>query len=446
MFFTRTFYITCLLAASLLGVNQSFAETDADLIRELRALKSAVEGLSSKVGAQQERIAALESENRNLVARNASGVVASGSAVTSAPVSVSSSPRRSSQFNPDVGFVVDIVSKLTQDSEDAEGNDRVSVRHAEVILGHDIDPYSRLDATLAFSDTHGVELEEAYVTHWGLPWEFKGRLGRFHPKVGVAGALHTELLDSVDTPLFVSQYLGEEGFIKTGVELSNFIPLPWEDPSAEVIVGLVEGGSGEEGQIFGDTLRRPTYYARLRGASELSDVSSLEIGGTFLLGSADEDSKNEVRAFGTDVTFIHSFNAINRLKLQAEALFQDRSEGYSEPAEEEAHGHALVRDEEGSEAAPFRETPWGMYFLADYRLSQRYGVGARFDLVEPINKVEGGDRSNDIAYNAIFTFHQSEFARWRVQYQYLDRAEEGRDNRFFLQGTFAIGVHKHQLN
>jgi hypothetical protein len=87
-----------------------------------------------------------------------------------------------------------------------------------------------------------------------------------------------------------------------------------------------------------------------------------------------------------------------------------------------------------------------MYFLADYRLAERFGVGARFDLVEPINKVEGGDRSNDIAYNAMFTFHQSEFARWRVQYQYLDRAEEGRDNRFFLQGTFAIGVHKHQLN
>jgi hypothetical protein len=43
------------------------------------------------------------------------------------------------------------------------------------------------------------------------------------------------------------------------------------------------------------------------------------------------------------------------------------------------------------------------------------------------------------------TFFQSEFARWRFQYQYANLADGGHDNRFFLQGTFAIGVHKHSL-
>jgi hypothetical protein len=45
----------------------------------------------------------------------------------------------------------------------------------------------------------------------------------------------------------------------------------------------------------------------------------------------------------------------------------------------------------------------------------------------------------------MITFYQSEFARWRLQYQRADLADGTDDNRFFLQGTFAIGVHKHMI-
>lgn len=380
------------------------------------------EDLASKLERLEQRVQALEHENAKLRASN-----------TSATSSPSSSPaiKGLQGFNPELGVIADIVGTLSESKEDAEGNDRLAVREVEVVFGHDIDPYSRLDVTLAFSDEEDPEVEEAYASFFSLPGDLKSRLGRFRPKVGKASPLHRDSLETVDVPLVIQSYLGVEGLSRTGAELSGFLPLPWENLTHELTLGLLEGGVGEEGSLFGETRRRPSFYGHLKNFWDISDETNFQLGGTYMLGSSDEDSSNEVQAFGIDATLVHHVTPQNKLKWQNEIFIQDRDE-------------TTVELEDGS-SFDADSSPLGFYSLLDYRLSERWGLGGRYDYVEPVNLDPEAARDADTAYSAYLTFYQSEFARWRAQYQHLRMAEGGEDDRFFLQGTFAIGVHKHAL-
>jgi len=262
--------------------------------------------------------------------------------------------------------------------------------------------------------------------------EIKARLGRLRPKIGKASAIHRDTLDTVDEPLVVARFLGAEGLSRTGLELSGFLPTPWTAVVHELTAGVMEGGIGEGGTLFGSTRRRPSLYAHLKNFWDISDTSNLELGATYLVGSKDADASFEVNALGLDATLIHHLTPTNKLKWQNEVYLQDRDEAFS-------------ITEDGTRT-DFHNQPWGGYSLLDYRLSPRFGIGGRFDYVEPVDADPARViRHADTAWGGYLTFYQSEFARWRLQVRHTNFAAGGDDNTVFLQGTVAIGVHKHQL-
>ena len=335
-------------------------------------------------------------------------------------------------LNPEIGVVADVVGQLSESSADGEGNDKFSAREVELVFGHPIDPYSRLDVTATFSDFEAAGLEEAYITHWGMPAELRAKIGRMHPKIGKASAVHRDVLETVDEPLVVSQYLGTEGLTRTGVELTGFIPAPWTSVTHELTGGIMEGGVSEGGVLFGGTRRRPSFYAHLKNFWDISDASNLEMGTTYLLGSKDADQAYEVNALGLDATLVHYVTPANKLKWQNEAYLQERKESFS------------IADD--GTRTNFGKNPWGFYSLVDYRISPRLGVGGRFDYVEPIDlNPATRARDGDTAWSGYLTLYQSEFTRWRLQFRHTDFAAGGDDNTVFAQGTVVIGVHKHQL-
>ena len=94
----------------------------------------------------------------------------------------------------------------------------------------------------------------------------------------------------------------------------------------------------------------------------------------------------------------------------------------------------------------FQNNPWGFYTLLHYRLSPWFGVGGRFDYVEPIDADPARlVRDADTAWSGYLTLYQSEFARWRLQYRHTDFAAGGDDNTIFAQAIFIIGVDRHPL-
>ncbi|MBN4046890.1 hypothetical protein JYT90_01075 [bacterium AH-315-P07] len=376
---------------------------------QIKTLTQSVEQLRSALNRQQQRIESLEKENAHL-----KDTLPEPSPAAPAPTTNSAS---SKSLNPDIGVVIDMVGLLSNSKEDEEGSDKASIRELEITIGHDIDPFTRFDSTLALSDFEdGVEIEEAYVTLLKMPWDLSARVGRIKPLIGKVNALHRDQLDTVDEPLVIQRYLGVEGLSRTGVEVARFLPQFNDAFTQQLTLGILEGGIGEDGSLFGDVRRHPTAYAHLKNFFEISPNTSIEIGNTFMTGSAGENDRNAVQAFGLDLTAEHHFDAIRRLKSQSEFYLQDRDD------------------------AVLNENAFGYYSLLDYRLNQRFGIGARYDNVERI-----AFAGKDKAVSTYITFYQSEFARLRIQYQNIDFAEGGKDNRLYLQGTFAIGVHKHAI-
>jgi len=417
--------LSSLLSIELILISSTANASDPnlkDLIDKIDRLNSTVDSLQKRLVAQEHELSVLKAKNTHYQVTSEPKVVP---LVTS---SVSTTTKGS--YLPEIGAVADVVAMSSQSHKDSEGNDRISLRDFELILGHDIDPYSRLDATIIFSDEEEPALEEGYASFWDLPLNTKLRFGRMKSKVGRASAQHRDSLDTVDVPIVVQRYLGAEGLSKTGLEISGFSPLSSDSFAQELLFGLVEGGSGEEGYIFGDSRRIPSLYARVRNAYDLSDFTKIDLGATWLNGSADEDQAREVNAGAVDFTFTHFVTPRNKLKFQSEAFFISRGES-----------------NEVSEEVNFldQDRPWGYYSLLDYRLSERWGIGTRWDWVQPIATEDEIIRSNESAVSAYLTFYQSEFARWRFQYQHARLIDDTDDNRLYLQGTFAIGTHKHQI-
>ncbi len=416
----------CLISAASASADP-VAEELAALRGQVQQLTGMIEQLHTTVSSQQERIQSLEGE-RLAQASSSAAVV---------PARPAATPFSAQSLNPDIGVVADIVAQSSESAEDAEGNDRISAREVELVFGHAIDPYSRLDVTVALSDFEEASLEEAYVTHWGLPAEIKTRVGKLRPKISKAGAVHRDSLETVDEPLFVQRYLGAEGLSRAALELSGFLPFPWTAVTHELTAGFMEGGVGEGANLLGQTRRRPSFYTHIKNFWDISEFSSVELGATHLAGSSDADSSVEVNALGLDATLTHFVTPANKLKWQSELFLQDRDEHISVETD-------AVTGEETTTF--FAENPWGWYSLLDYRLSPRFGIGGRLDYVELINVDPAVRvRSADTAWSGYLTFYQSEFARWRLQLKHTDFAQGGDDNTVFVQGTMAIGVHKHQI-
>ena len=181
---------------------------------------------------------------------------------------------------------------------------------------------------------------------------------------------------------------------------------------------------------FGSVRRRPTVYSHLKTYKDLSDVSGLELGLTHLVGSGPHDNGFQVNVLGVDATYIYHITPINKLLLQSEVYVQDR-------------GGASSTDATTGVVTHFDQHPWGAYLLGDYRFAPRWSAGLRLDQVRPVDTV--GKRNVDDGVSAFLTFYQSEFARWRLQYRYESDQDRKQDHAVFLQGTFAIGTHKHQI-
>ncbi|MGH7197573.1 MAG: hypothetical protein ACREH5_02375 [Candidatus Omnitrophota bacterium] len=396
-------------------------ETTSGIESQLKQLIQTVNDLKLIVESQQREIATLKMARQE------------APSVLQAPASRALQGR----WNPDIGVVADTVLLLDSPKEDEEGADRVSVRELEVVFGSAVDPYSRLDVTLAISDFEEMALEEAYLTRFGLPWDLKARVGKFKPRVGKAIPVHRDSLDTVDEPLVIQRWFGVEGYNKSGVDMSRLLDLPWPVVH-EVSFGVLEGGNGEEGTAFGETRRRPTLYSHLKNFLDIDDVTSLEAGVSHLVGSRDEDASFEVQILGLDGTFIHHFSPTQSIKLQGEVFYMSREESAFD-LEDETTGEIFSEDIDDN------RNLWGGYALIDLRVHPQWSIGARYDDVQLVDGSIAGLERADRGYTGYVTFYQSEFARWRAQYNYIDHQDGLTESQVLIQGTFAIGEHKHKL-
>ncbi len=382
--------------------------------KRFSVLEETVAKQQSQIKAQEETKQAYERRIKDLEEQLAKKEVVAGS---------SSSMTRASaaKWLPEIGVVADAVATLDSAKTDTNGSDRLSLRELELVFGSAVDPFSRLDATISFSDTENPSLEEAYLTRFGLPFDTTARLGKFKPKVGKVLGVHRDSLDTVDEPLVIQRYFGAEGLNKSGVDFSKTLNLPWPI-THQVTVGILEGGNGDGGTIFGPARRTPTAYGHIKNYIDLTDTTGLEFGFSDLIGSRDDSASGfETHVLGFDTTLTHQLNATQNIKFQGEAFNVHRKQTFNADS-----------------------NIWGSYGLVDLRFHPQWSTGFRYDYVELVDNINNPGKA-DQGLSGYLTFYQSEFARWRAQFTHKNLTAGKDDNAVYLQGTFAIGEHKHKL-
>lgn len=427
------FFIFCLLG---IARSAQAAEIPLEALQnEVRELKEMVASLKSTVQSQNEmlqkqsmRIAALEE----------------GKAVLGEVPSPAGAPKMtglSQGFNPEIGLVGTVQAHLTENTEDDHGHDTIALKEIELNISQYVDPYSRLDAILSFNDAfeeQNAEIEEAYYTHWALPFGFQGQIGKFRSKIGKQNLLHLHQLPTVDYPLVIQDFFGEEGLSSSGVRLQNWIPNPWDIP-IELTGEVLRGNNGAS---FSRISRRPIFNTHLKTFFQLSPAVNLELGGTVMFGDEnpqvadidgvllDPEEKGQdrygIHVLGADATLHWILPEGRSVTFQNEIYFQDRGSN-------------------SSIQTNVNHDPWGFYSLLDIRLSPRWSAGVRFDYVEPLGVIDQHGRTASVS--PYLTFWQSEFANFRIQYSHTDPAgaDEKADDAIYLQANFLIGSHKHPV-
>ncbi len=420
--FILVFFLWAQLLCPLSGRAEEALEEQFRMMKEqFEVMKNRVTELEAKVKSQAEEVAQYRSVEE-LYKDRINGL--EGKLIQKADVStIQSQDRKPVKWLPEIGVIADVVGTLDSSREDGEGADRISLREVELIFGSNVDPFSRLDATISFSDSEDPSLEEGYLTRFGLPLDTTARLGKFKPKVGKALGIHRDSLDTVDEPLVIQKYFGEEGLSKSGLDLTKTLNLPIP-VTQQVTVGILDGG-GEDGTAFFDgEQRRPILYGHWKNYVDITDTTGFELGFSHMIGSRDEDSQYEVQVLGSDVTLTRNLNATQTLKIQGEVFSLSRKE-----------------------TVGFDGNIIGAYGLLDLRLNPGWATGFRYDYVQPIdNDRSVNPQKEDRGLTGYLTFYQSEWARWRLQLTHKETVTEKDDNAIMIQGTFAIGEHKHKIH
>lgn len=316
-----------------------------------------------------------------------------------------------------------------------------NIQQVELSFNANVDPYFRGDANLVMTGDGTIEIEEAYATTLGLPYDLQAKVGQFFTAFGRSNPTHPHTWDFADKPLVLGRFFGGDGLRNPGAQVSWLSPLPWY---SEVIVSA-QNSTGENAQSFFKDTVHPDQVFRMRSFAEalflgrlnnfvsLSDDWSMNFGASYVRGPNPEYSGSRTHVIGGDLFLKYrKEEGLSYIGITSEILkrFYD--------------------------VTPTTQlSDWGWYVQADYRLPgawERWHVGARYDYtgdkngipVVTSNLVNGvdPDTSQRWRVSPVVTFYPSEFSKLRAQYNY-DKPQNfsSAQQVVTLQIEFLMGAH-----
>ncbi len=341
-------------------------------------------------------------------------------------------------FNPQITAFFDLGASLSTNDDNEQFN-RFNLREIELDFRAAIAPFADGVLIIAFGeeiedgdegieiDTH-IAVEEGYVDFHTLPFDLAVKGGKFRNAFGRNNLLHTHGLPQVTRPLAVAAFLGPEGLAAVGGSVSWLVPNPW-DQYIELVGQVVNADGGEESPILGGPdADNPAAVAHLKWFTDLTDTSSLEIGGSYLFGRTNEDADFDAHLFGVDVTYQYrdpESPDTRSLLFQTELFWASN-------------------DVDDEDTGPFRNHSFGMYAFGQAQLTQNWYAGVRVDYTEFPNSESRGRNDQDWAVSPYVSWYLTEFLRLRVEYQHREFEVEGdwdsEDNLLF-NIMFSIGSH-----
>ena len=304
----------------------------------------------------------------------------------------------------------------------------------------------------AFTDAAGdldAEWEEGFLKFTALPLGFEARAGRFYNRFGTQNNRHLHAWKFVDSNLSVPSFLGEEGLLTEGAELTwnkdfdrGFFSLNGsfgnavthdhhgeeehhDEEEEEGHEDEDEHGheEGAEDAYFSDTF----WTIRALVGYNQDDFNQHRFGLNYAEGdNAYEDGESAV--FSTDYAYTWRENGLE-------------SGGQSITAGAELF-HRNVTYEAGEDASHT-----GLMVFAGYELNEKWRFDLRYDR---INEVEAGLHDDEyefavhgrerysLAATRSIQLSEDSLARLRLQYNH-DKLEEGSEDSIWLQCSYDFG-------
>jgi hypothetical protein len=461
-----------LLSAGLLMSPAPAAAQDVEALRqELQQMRKQFEtmreGYEKAIDRLGERIQQLESKPQPAMGAPAPAPapgVAQGPAPASPAIAVTpldlARPRQPfalygnrgpGQLLFDMGIAGDFIANFTQRNVDkanagtfAGQENRFFPREIELSLFGQIDPYARAEVRVEAGEEDAGEialhLAEANLTLLTLPFNTQLKMGQMRTRFGLLNPFHEHDRPFIDTPNVLRLFLGDEGLVERGAELTWVAPLPF------FLEGLVGVFNGDNEDAFGrGKLNEPLLTGRLRTFFELDDWGAIQLGVSVANGETPDRRRNTL--FGFDAKYKYTPEGWPQplLALLGELIYQERrvnvlgedtdGDGAQDTPDETRRLRRLGWYA-GGEVRPFR-TGW----------LKGLGAGFRYDWTHyPVM------RGREWAAGPFLSYSPSEFLRFRLGYKHTQRTADRASfsenessarkvDEILFQATFILGAH-----
>lgn len=377
--------------------------------------KQELEKLKNKVEDQEERLQELEKKNQELEKKQAQTTSANPATV----------------FNPRITVIGDFLWRLdnmTVLNENGEQiDDQALLREAELDFRASIDPYADGVAIISIGqplpNEFEIEVEEFLIIIKALPLPFweqpplgtQIKVGRMRTEFGTNNRLHLHDLPQSDRPAVIEEFLSDDGHIANGVSAQMFLPSPG-DTALQLTLQALQGG----GVAVAQDRNHPCYLANLSFFAPLADAHSLNVALIAFYGTNDEGGRRQSRVVSLDAWY--------RWKPLRQGEYESLIIGTQLFYADHEEPDAL------SSTQPFGYTAW-----AQYQLSARVYVGARWDQTDFL----ADDSMQRQKAQAYATWYMTEFFRMRASIEHTwsdDDAEDGL-NTFLIELTVVFGAH-----
>jgi hypothetical protein len=380
-----------------------------------------------------------------------------------APLCVPAQAASGNAFNPKISLILN--GQYAHYSSDAEAEmpgvvlgpetefkpGGFSLGESELVMESNIDDRFHGWATVAFENEDGetvVAVEEAYINTLSLPYGMAVKLGRFYSDIGYQNRQHPHAWEFADAPLvyraFLANQLGDDG-----AQVRWLAPT---DVFLEFGTELLRGDGFPAGGEARDGIEAWTAFTHIGG--DVGSGGSWRVGLWHFDGNAvDRRSGEEVetgftgdsRIDGLDLVYKWAPDGnplVRNLVLQAEAMRRSES-------------GTVVHDPDSSgDISAYDGDQFGWYVQGVYQFMPRWRVGLRYDRMSADNSVGNpvadtslallaDDTSTPQRYSAMVDFSNSEFSRFRVQYNRDESRPDGEDadNQFIVQYIVSMGSH-----
>ncbi|HEU5181686.1 MAG TPA: hypothetical protein VFW45_12925, partial [Candidatus Polarisedimenticolia bacterium] len=348
-------------------------------------------------------------------------------------------------LNPAISAVFQLIGSSFSHQDEANG---FELSEAEVAFQSVVDPYAKMDLFLTFPADESPEVEEGTITTQTLPYSLQLKGGRYKNAFGKWNSLHNHAFFTVERPVVLTDYFGEESLTTDGLSLSWLIP----NPGGLYLESTSEAGTAREGPGFNSAERGLTYAQRLAGVFTTSPDATLEIGvsGVWgktgpsealldaideagLAGTLEPEEQLASRVYGWDATYKWKplqLNTYKSLLWQTELLLSQKKTQELTPA--------LALSEQ-------RVSSLGGYSYFEWQFAKRWRGGVRLDFSD----LPESEIARQTGAAAVLRWQPSEFQELRFQINRIERNDaaaallgrDENDTRIFFEWIPVIGAH-----